>query len=393
MKTFTKWMISLGHAILLLAFTIIWLNTNFAYGDERHLVQWSSVIKRVVLGIDEDPPKKDYLFINLAYDKALIPREDGLGNEVITDREKLTSFLQILKRHQQDVKFTMCDVLLKGRSDKDSLLQETVKGIDRIVFPTQLTDSGKTETLSIEVPAAIADYKMIIGGFLKFKLFQNNQVPTLPVYLYEKISKHKIDSKYGWYFDNNRLMMNSIIIDYQIRTHELIDEGEYPMISLSELLILPEEVIVNEFLKGRMILMGDFNLDIHETIFGETPGTLILLNVFLNLMDGNHIIHGWWIIFLLLSFTFFSRLMLFPEKKANGNKHINYIQPLIKSATFLALVSIISYLVFNQHIQVLVITVYINLLRFVIQFKKADWTMNKVKTWLIEIRNNYFKFN
>ena len=247
--------------------------------------------------------------------------------------------------------------------------------------------------MSIEVPAAIADYKMIIGGFLKFKLFQNNQVPTLPVYLYEKISKHKIDSKYGWYFDNNRLMMNSIIIDYQICTHELIDEGEYPMISLSELLILPEEVIVNEFLKGRMILMGDFNLDIHETIFGETPGTLILLNVFLNLMDGNHIIHGWWIIFLLLSFTFFSRLMLFPEKKANGNKHINYIQPLIKSATFLALVSIISYLVFNQHIQVLVITVYINLLRFVIQFKKADWTLKKVKTWLIEIRNNYFKFN
>ena len=385
-------MISIGHAILLLVFTIIWLNTNFAYGDERHLVQWSSVIKRVVLGIDEDPPKKDFLFINLAYDKALIPRENGLGNEVITDREKLTSFLQILKRHQQDVTFTLCDVLLKGKSDKDSLLQEAVKGIDKIVFPTQLTDSGNTETLSIEVPSAIADYKMIIGGFLKFKLFQSKQAPTLPVYLYEKISQHKIISKNGWYYDNNRLMMNSIIIDYQIRAHELIEEGEYPIISLSELLILPEEIIVNEFLKGRMILLGDFNLDKHETIFGETPGTLILLNVFLNLMDGHHIIRFWWIIFLLLSFTFFSRLMLFPDNKAYENKHINYIQPLIKSATFLALVSIISYLVFNQHIQVLVITVYINILRFVIEFRKANLSMRNVKDWLIEIRNNYFKF-
>ena len=233
---------------------------------------------------------------------------------------------------------------------------------------------------------------MIIGGFLKFKLFQSKQAPTLPVYLYEKISQHKIISKNGWYYDNNRLMMNSIIIDYQIRAHELIEEGEYPIISLSELLILPEEIIVNEFLKGRMILLGDFNLDKHETIFGETPGTLILLNVFLNLMDGHHIIRFWWIIFLLLSFTFFSRLMLFPDNKAYENKHINYIQPLIKSATFLALVSIISYLVFNQHIQVLVITVYINILRFVIEFRKANLSMRNVKDWLIEIRNNYFKF-
>ena len=84
--------------------------------------------------------------------------------------------------------------------------------------------------------------------------------------------------------------------------------------------------------------------------------------------------------------------MLFPDNKAYENKHINYIQPLIKSATFLALVSIISYLVFNQHIQVLVITVYINILRFVIEFRKANLSMRNVKDWLIEIRNNYFKF-
>lgn len=387
-----KWSISFAHAFLLMAFSTLWLNSSFTYGDEKLLVQWSSIFKRVILHLDEDPPKKDYLFINLAYDKALIPREEGTGKDIITDRQLLADFFQVLKKHQDSIKYTVCDVLLKGSSDADSALQASVKGIPKIVFPTQLTDSGKAETLTIQVPSAIADYEMVNGGFLKFKLFQSSTVPTLPVYMYQQITGKELKQQFGWYFQGSRPVMNSLIIDYQIRTHELMDEGEYPVINLSELMLLPEEVIANDFLKHRFIIMGDFNNDTHETIYGSTPGTLILLNVFLSLMDGQHLISLWWWIFLLVGFTFFSRRMLFPEPDPITHKYANLWIPLLRSATFLSILSIVSYLIFKQHIQVLVLTLYVNALRFIIQLKKSDWHFSQLKSWFLEIRETYFNF-
>lgn len=387
-----KWIISVVHAILLMAFSLFWLNSSYTYGDEKLLVKWSSIFKKVVLQIDEDPLKKDYLFINLAYDKALIPREEGTGKEIITDRQLLADFFEVLKKHQDSVPYTVCDVLLKGNSEADSALKVSVKGLHRIVFPAQLSDSGKTESLAIQVPAAIADYEMVKGGFLKFKLFQNKTVPTLPVYMYQELSGKRIQPRFGWYFQGYKPVMNSLIIDYQIRTHELMDEGEYPIINLSELMLLPEEVIANDFLKHRFIIMGDFNNDTHETIYGRTPGTLILLNVFLSLIKGQHLINIWWLIFILIAFTIFSRRMLFPEQDAITHQYSNLWVQLLKSATFLSIVSILSYLIFNQHIQVLVLTLYANIIRFIIQLKKSDWHWSQLKNWFLTIRKTYLNF-
>ncbi|UKJ08820.1 CHASE2 domain-containing protein [Solitalea lacus] len=392
MRNWIKWLISFGHAIVLLVLTAFWLNTDFSYGDEQLLVKWSSILKRVVFNIDEDPPKEDYLFINLAYEKALIPREEGLGNEVITDRVKLAQFFEILKRNQKSVKFTVCDVFLKGKSESDSLLQSSISGIKNIVFPTHHGEDGKPEELDLNVPHAIADYRMASGGFLKFKLFQDDNLSTIPVYLYEKTKGRKIDHQNGLYFDNGKLSLNSTIIDYQIRSHELFEQGEYPVVNLSELLMLPEDVIVNEFLKNRIVLIGDFNNDVHETIFGSTPGTLILLNVYLTLKAGYHFVTYWWVVFMLMAYTIFSRLMLFPENDSEKIKKINWIGPLLGSATYLSVLSVASYLMFNIHLQVLILTLYITLLRYIIRLNQVEWSKDQLKEWALALRETYFNF-
>ncbi|MDB5014604.1 MAG: hypothetical protein JWQ25_2806 [Daejeonella sp.] len=368
------------------------MNTDYSYGDERMLVQWSSILKRVILNIDKDPPEKDFLFINLAYEKALIPLESGLGNEVVTDRAKLAAFFDILKRNQKQVKFTVCDVFLKGTSESDSLLQNSVKGIPNIVFPTHHNEEGKVEQLDLQVPHALADYRMASGGFLKFKLFQDDSLLTIPVYLFEKTQNKHIKASNGISWENGHPSFNSIVIDYQIRSHELFEQGEYPVVNLSELLILPEEVIVTEFLKNRIVLMGDFNNDVHETVFGPMPGTLILLNVYLTLKDGYHLLSLSWLLFILTGYTVFSRLMLFPENDNQTLKNINWVGPLLGSATYLSLLSVCSYLLFNIHLQVLVLTLYINLLRYIIRLNQADWNKTQLKDWAIELRETYFNF-
>ncbi|MEO6150054.1 MAG: hypothetical protein ABIN95_02550 [Mucilaginibacter sp.] len=392
MKNRLKWLISFGHAFILLALTAFWMNTDYSYGDERLLIQWSSILKRVVFNMDEDPPKNDYLFINLAYEKALIPLDGGLGNEVVTDRAKLAQFFEIVKRHQKEVKFTVCDVFLKGVSENDSLLEANVKGIKNIVFPTHLDNEGKVEKLDINVPLGIADYHMTSGGFLKFRLFQHDSLNTIPVVLYRGIEKQKLRKAYGMYWDNNGPTFNSVIIDYQIRAHELFEQAEYPVVNLSELLILPEDVIVSDFLKNRVVLMGDFKGDVHETIFGPTPGTLILLNVYLTLKDGHNLVSIWWVLFIITGYTVFSRLMLFPESTRKKIPKINWVGPLLGSATYLSVLSVSSYILFNMPVQVLVLILYINLLRYIIRLNQAEWTRDRVKTWLMELHETYFNF-
>lgn len=394
MKSWLKWLISLGHAFVLMVLTAFWMNTDYTYGDEELLVQWSSVLKRVVFNIDEDPPKKDYLFVNLAYEKALIPLESGLGNEVITDRGKLASFFDILKRNQEQVKFTVCDVFLQGTSENDSLLEGSVKGIKNIVFPTHYSDDNTVEALDVNVPHGIADYR-ITGegeGFIKFKLFQNDSLSTIPVYMFEKITGRKITGSNGIFWEKSRPVLNSVVIDYQLRSHELFEQSEYPVVNLSELLVLPENVIVNEFLKDRIVLMGDFNNDVHETIFGPMPGTLILLNVYLTLKGNHHLLSLSWIIFIIAGYMIFSRLMLFPENDTEKIRNINWIGPLLGSAIYLSLLSVCSYLLFNIHIQILILALYISLVRYIIRLNQADWNRKQMKEWALELRETYFNF-
>ncbi|WP_182921067.1 CHASE2 domain-containing protein [Pedobacter planticolens] len=386
-----KWLISFFHAFLLLAFTAYWMGTGFTYGDEQLVIKWSSIFKRLALHIDKDPPKKDFIFINVAYDKALIPLEDGLGNEVITDREKLAQLFQVIKKHQQDIRFTICDIFLQGKSDQDSLLQNAVSGMNNIIFPTHFDKNGNIEKLDLHVPKAIADYRMANSGFLKFKLFQSDSLPTIPVLLYEKLNHRKFNYSNGIHWDNGKASHNSMIIDYQIRAHEVFEEKEYPVVTLSEILLLPEDVIFNEFLKDRIVVIGDFNADAHDTIYGSTPGTLILLNIYLTLKDGQHIVSMWWVLFLIIGYTVFSRLMLFPAPDEDENNP-SWFGPLLASASYLAIFSIVSYLLFNQHIQVLIITLYINTLRFIIQMRQVEWNKTQFKKWLLELRETYFNF-
>lgn len=392
MKPWFKWLLSVANAIVLLVLTAFWLNTNYSYGDERLLVQWSSILKRVILNIDEDPPKEDFLFINLAYEKALIPTEDGLGREVITDRAKLAQFFAILRKHQNGVKFTVCDVFLKGESENDSLFASNIKDIKNVVFPNHHTEDGTPDQLSVEVPQAIADYKMASGGFLKFKLFQDEELSTIPVYMYEKINGKKIADTGRLYREGEHLSFNSVIIDYQIRSHEVFEQNEYPVVNLSELLLLPEEVIVGDFLKNRIVLMGDFQNDVHSTILGSMPGTLILLNAYLTLAKGYHLISWTWLSFILTGYLIFSRLMLFPAEPKHQLQSSKWLGPLLGSITYLSILSILSYLFFNIHIQVLILTLYITLLRFIVSFQPSQWTSVRFKDWGLQLRETYFKF-
>ena len=382
MRIRNKWFISFLHAFVLLGLSLIWLHTPFTYGDEKFLIKWTSVVKRMVFQLDDTPPKDNFIFINLAYEKALIPLEDHLGNEVITDRSALAKFFKILQQHPSAAKFTICDVFLQGKSTSDSLLSKSITGIPNIVFPTHPDDYNKPEKLEIKVPSAMANYKSADEEFVKFTLLLENDYKTIPLYMYEKLQQRNYSHHWGLYWDNNNPSLNSVIIDYKIRNDEIFQNNQYPVVNLSELMLLPEELIIEEFLQDRIIVMGDFVNDKHKTSFGVMPGSLILVNVYLSLMDGAHLISLGWLLFMIVAFTLYSRIIIFNWPMASSRKSSKWFLNLLKSATLLAIISVCSYFLFNIGIQVLFLTIYTGILLFIKKLWKEKAPIHKMHYWL-----------
>jgi hypothetical protein len=382
MRLRNKWFASFLHAFVLLILSLIWLHTPFTYGDEKFLIKWTSVVKRMVLQLDDTLPKDNFIFINLAYEKALIPLEDNLGNEVITDRAALAKFFKILQQHPGEAKFTICDVFLKGRSPSDRLLSKNITGVPNIVFPTHPDNNNKPEKLEFKVPSAMANYESADEEFVKFTLLMENQYKTIPVYMYEKLQRRKFSNDWGLYWDNGNPCLNSVIIDYKIRTNEVFKNGKYPVVNLSELMLMPEDLIVQEFLKDRIIIMGDFVQDSHKTSFGIMPGSLILLNVYLSLLEGSHLISVGWFIFMIAAFSIYSRIIIFnwqqPYEKSSSKWFVN----LLKSATLLGVISVCSYFLFNIGIQMLFLTIYTGIILFIKKLWKEKAPIFKAHYWL-----------
>lgn len=365
------------------------------------MIKWSTTIKRVFLNLDEDPHQKRFLFIDLAYDKAVIKREEGPGTEVITDRAQLTRFFNISGKQSGAAKFIFCDVFLKGSSEWDDSLELSVKKNKNLIFPAHRDSKGAMNKPALNVPYAIADYQSNRGNtFLKFRLFQDSSINTVPVLMYKTLNQKVISDGLFSKYDDGQPILNSIIVDYPIRTYELLDEPEYTLVNLSELLILPEEVIVNEYLKDRIILMGDLQNDTHNTIFGPMAGTLILLNTYLTLEGGHHRLPWMWLIFLIVSYSLLSYRVFFAHKKditASGKrKKITEKYPFLLSffgyLFILGLLSVLSYLIFGIHVNILIIAIYFNVCGLIRNLQEYPNWKKEGKAWLMNIRNEYFKF-
>ena len=117
--------------------------------------------------------------------------------------------------------------------------------------------------------------------------------------------------------------------------------------------------------------MGDFTNDMHETVLNKMPGTLILLNNYLSLKLGYHRIHFIWAFLLLITFSILSYNVFYSDAGLEGkNTFVTlFFNSLFKYAITLIVISLVSYLFFHIQINILIISVYLNVLRSVVHYK------------------------
>ncbi len=388
-----KWFIALLHGMTLVLFSWIWISTYSSYGDEAVLIKWSSAIKRTLLGLDEDPPAKEFLFVDVSSSKELIPDEQALGNQVITDRAALAAFFRVMRSYPNSARFVFCDVNLIGDSPNDSLLADAINGVKNIAFPVH-RENDSLILPKFNTRYAVADYKQTGQMFLKFRLVQDEQLPTVPVHLYNQLDKGNIHTYQLYSTDNDRLAFNNMVIDFPIRPYEFFEQREYPIVSLAELMILPPEVISKEYLKDKLVLMGDFRTDMHPTIYGETPGTLILLNSYLALKNGYHRVSWVWVLCLLLFYTAASYKLFFSRenRELRGIRRYSFMAALLNYLALFAVAAILSYLLFRIYINILILAVYFNCLALGIDLYTKKRTLPKWHEIMANIKDTYFNF-
>ncbi|OJJ21341.1 hypothetical protein BKI52_12330 [marine bacterium AO1-C] len=415
--------LSFVNSILMLWLTFVLLSYPYVFFDEFPLIRYSSAFKNLILKWEKPPNPDNFAFINIAYDKALIDKNDSegfpIGYQPITDREKLAQLFDILSK-KPNYKFMVCDIEFKDSTEYDSTMIAAIKKLPRMGISYHRDDKDKPTYPDIPIPKSklsLSDLEKTSQKAVKFKLFHNDSLKSTPLVMYEGMyPKEKFKKGTFFYWLGDRPILNSFIIDYRIRPFGFSGDAQesgksinkkdtvkpvnYSKIYLGELLALLEtdddgNVVsadaLYEFTKNRIVFIGDFAIDngndIHETIYGDTQGPLILLNAFLALENRDNQITAGFILYLFLAYFFIS-FVTFYYKTIYG-KWVQRITRKSDAGSFFAsmtvflayfmTISIISFFIFNIHIGTLILAFYMNIIEKVKNFMNKKFSAKTVE--------------
>lgn len=212
------------NSILMLWLTFVLLSYPYVFFDEFPLIRYSSAFKNLILKWEKPPNPDNFAFINIAYDKALIDKNDSegfpIGYQPITDREKLSQLFDILSK-KPNYKFMVCDIEFKDSTEYDSAMIASIKKLPRLGISYHRDDKDKPTYPDIPIPKSklsLSDLEKTSQKAVKFKLFHNDSLKSTPLVMYEGMyPKEKFKKGTFFYWLGDRPILNSFIIDYRIR--------------------------------------------------------------------------------------------------------------------------------------------------------------------------------
>ena len=364
---------SLLNALAMLALALFWLSLPRTFGDESFFIKWTSLVKKTLLGMDPKPDASEFLYVDVSQTKGLLPVNDplleeptGFNHIAITDRAALTQFLELVRQYGEDVPLVILDVFLEQTTPDDPLLEGVVSE-----FPFPLV--GATDrTFGSAVPLwrGVALYLSTDNTFMKYPLHYADSLPTLPLVAYLAASQTNYAPRgYGVQLARGRSFTNPII-DFRVRPFDFEPGGPYQIFDLGSLLFqwsFWEETDIRDMLRGRTLVVGDFKNDLHQTIFGTVPGPMIVHNAYLTIAAGDTLLRWEWLL-LLGALFFWMSWRVYREEEAGTVSWLasrfqtsfgKVVADSVDDTFFLAIGTILSYLIFNIHINILILLVYL----------------------------------
>lgn len=339
---------------------------------------------REVSGMTNDIIPDDYVFINIAYDRQLVPVFDEFGlpqGEIdITDRRKLTSFLNQLKNTH---KYVIVDVLLSDRykSRSDSILTDALLKTDKLSISQSSTANLIDKRL--EGIAGYTDYASDIleTNFVKYQFLKDGS-PTMPYMAYLSINpRYQMHSFGPVYWSNGHLCWNSLTLRFPIKlwndpivdnNSEEVNWQEKKVLNLGAD-ILDLDIDIPSLVKDKIVVIGDFTEDdIHDTYIGKVAGPVININA-LEALRNNELEIPWTLILFLMLFYTAVTFFTIRQPKVSANKiltrlHLNttfikYVLSFIGYSFLLYIVGGFIYLFCGIDINIIIPSVWFTFLK------------------------------
>ena len=272
----------------------------------------------------------DGYFVNVGYDKEvatiLTPAKDT-GKVAITDRKVLLDILNIAEKSKY--KYIFLDINFeRGINTKwDKLLFEKIKKMPRLSYATHVDNSVEYNLINDNYgnpKYAYNDYKasFVNSGFSKYEYVQDKG-PSAALKMYEEINHKKLSSCGSFLFNDGSLLLNSPIIPIReslIRAEQSNLEKSIPvnLFDWPALMGFDEEELIKDF-ENKIIIVGDFNKDVHDTYMGEQAGPFITYLAYKYLSEGKNKVPIILYLFLIVLFFF-----IIKSKLSNRAPTLNY---------------------------------------------------------------------
>lgn len=377
--TWKEWGLTLLLSIVLFFIFLFYNNGDFIFKAEESLLSKINTVKEKFIPIKYKAPN-NFVFINVSKDLELVTDDAG-GDNVITNRAKLTSFFKLLSE-KKDYHYLLCDIIFDIPSDHDSALVNEIAKLNNAIFPMHLSDTGIVPSI-FKVPSAIADYNTNTNKFSKFKLVYRDSLKTIPVMMHEQLQKVKYTSGFATLSSNNKFCLLSISPRYYIQQNQLEVTREYPFFNLGELLMLSsvDSTFYGRFLKNKFIVIGNFDTDIHVTPAGKMAGVLILINTYLSLLNGRHQPGFWWALTVFIFIFFINLFLLYRDVEPETHKKkekwwVSLLKyafiELFSEISICVVIAIVSEFVFHIRAQTVVIFLYIASVNFILKYYRHE---------------------
>jgi hypothetical protein len=351
--------LTLGHSLILLALHLVYFNLNWSLPLEYEMMMMLNKTESFIGGQGRFD-KQDYLFINTAYDQVLIKAEteyEDTGTIAIADRNMLAMLFDKMAEFDNKHQYILCDLFFDQSSIADSFLNKSLKKIKRIIAPTEYDKKRKQLIVpKINIQAAQADYITYEGLVSKVRLYaEDSRSKTLPLIMYEDRNDIKVKTKgLGMFYDGDYIP-RSVYPRYFFDA-ETIKQHEMRLKQVVDILHINGKAFYESALQGKIIIIGNFTSDRHNTFVGPMPGSLVLFNTYLTLQAGYHMLGVRWLLFALFAFGGLCYYELIYKKErtsiTNRSWHRMFIH-LLGVTSLCLLISIISGLLFGVHITII----------------------------------------
>lgn len=313
---------------------------------------------KALLNINHDSVPDDVMLVNVCYDKQLVPYEQhGLpvGNIVATDRSKLLRLLQAARR-SGGYKYIVLDVNFEKGIDTpcDSALFATIVSMPRIVIPEHADVVLADERLRRK--AANADYNTTWKAtiFSRYQFLHDNDRESVPMRLYHDLAGGDIKRWGPLYFSQGHLCRNALTLRLPIKISGEFNaekgmETKNFLYLGTDLVDIDSIVPIAEQIRDKIVVVGDFQNDVHSTYAGKQPGSLLCMNAYYALQRGDHIVSITFELFMLVIYALLAYVSIsgFSLRERMSHPWLKLFASFIGITFVLTAISVVMYLFAN----------------------------------------------